>query len=395
MSAQGARSLGRAALTFLASAALAALAACGPRSEAAPQSEQPAASAGAPGTVTVDDKMRAAITVATVTARESAGQLSLAGRVQFDEDRIARVLAPVAGQVVDLHVKVGDRVSKGQVLCAIASRDAASAVAEYVESQKDLELAEKTATMTEDLYQHEAASRIALQQAQNDLAKARSRVARTTEALRVLGLRADGTGARSDGRVPILAPIAGAVIERKVTEGQFEQADATPMITVADASVVWVVGDVFERDLHLVSIGQSVSITATAYPGETFRGRIDYISDSIDPATRSAKIRVSVPNPGGRLKPEMFAAIAVDVVARGESQAVTTIPASAVFVEDGRSYVYAEIGARTFARRVIQVSPAEGSGDSVRRVLDGLKAGDRIVVSGALLLRQQEDKRAG
>ncbi len=132
-----------------------------------------------------------------------------------------------------------------------------------------------------------------------------------------------------------------------------------------------------------------------------FHGRVNYISDSIDPATRSAKVRVSVSNPGARLKPEMFASISLDIASvspgsPGAARArVVTIPASAIFVEDGRTFVYAEVGARTFARRVIEVSPADGPGDGTRRVVDGLKPGDRIVVNGALLLRQQEDKRAG
>ena len=177
-----------------------------------------------------------------------------------------------------------------------------------------------------------------------------------------------------------------------MTEGQFAQSDSTPIITVADVSVVWVVGDLFERDLHLVSVGQSAAITTAAYPGETFRGRVDYISDTIDPATRSAKVRISVANYGGRLKPEMFAAISLDVAAHARAM---TIPTSAVFVEDGRTYVYAELGPRTYARRAIEVSPGDGAGSGVRRVVDGLKAGDRIVIAGALLLRQQEDKRAG
>src|SRR5439155_6060391 len=115
------------------------------------------APARSPGTVTVDPKMLASIVVGAVADRESAAALAIAGRVQFDEDRLARVLPPVAGQIVDLHVKVGDRVRKGEPLCAIASRDAAAAVGEYLESQKDLELAEKTAAMTADLFEYEAA----------------------------------------------------------------------------------------------------------------------------------------------------------------------------------------------------------------------------------------------
>jgi len=240
--------------------------------------------------------------------------------------------------------------------------------------------------MTEDLFQHEAASRMAMQQAQSDLAKARSRVARTEEALRVLGLSPTDDLARFNGRVPIVSPIGGVAIDRKVTEGQFVQSDSTPMVTVADLSTVWVLGDVFERDLHLVSVGQPVHIATTAYPGETFAGRVNYISDSIDPATRAAKVRVSVANPHTRLKPEMYATVSVDVASR---ERAVVVPADAVFTEESQMFVFVEKSAGTFVRRPVVV--AEGEGND-RRVVSGLKAGERVVTDGALLLRQEERK---
>ncbi|MFI5178087.1 MAG: efflux RND transporter periplasmic adaptor subunit [Vicinamibacterales bacterium] len=369
-----------------------AAAACG-RSEvvAAPPAAgaDAAKPAGREREIAIDAKMLASLTVEPIAEQDMTNVLAIAGKIQFDEDRLARVLVPVAGQVVDLHVKVGDPVRKGQVLCAISSREAATAVGEHIESHKDLELAEKTAAMTEDLFQHEAASRIALQQAQSDLAKARSRVARTDEALRVLGLGEEPDAAHFNGRVPIAAPIGGSVIERKVTEGQFVQSDSTPVITIADLSTVWVIGDLFERDLRLASVGQPASVTTAAYPGERFSGRVDYISEAIDPVSRTAKVRVSVANPNGRLKPEMFAAISLDVA---ERERVVTVPSSALFTEDGRTFVYVEASAGRFARRAVEVAPGDGP---ARRVLSGLRAGDRVVVDGALLLRQEEEQRAG
>jgi cobalt-zinc-cadmium efflux system membrane fusion protein len=334
--------------------------------------------------------MLSSISVATLAERDSASTLAIAGKVQFDEDRLARVLTPLAGQVVDLRVKVGDAARKGERLCAISSRDAAAAIGEQIESRRDLELAEKNAAMTEDLFEHEAASKIALQQVQNDLAKARARVDRTEEALKVLGLsgREDVSGGSAGwGRVPIPSPITGVVIERKITEGQFVQSDSTPILTVANLDAVWVMGDVFERDLRFVTTGQLAAVTATAYPGERFQGRVNYISDSIDPATRTAKVRVSVANPGGRLKPEMFAAVELHVA---ERQHALTVPIAAVFTEDGRSYVFVEAGHARFERRAVEIESGDGAD---RRVSSGLRRGDRVVVGGALLLRQEEVQR--
>ena len=341
------------------------------------------------GPVSLDPKMLAAIRIEAVVEREIADVFAVAAKVQFDEERVARIVVPLGGQVIDLRVKVGDAVRRGDALCAINSREAAASVGEYIEARKDVELAEKTAAMTEDLFAHEAASRIAMQQAQSDLAKARSRAARTEESLRVLGLNPRDDLAEFNGRLPITAPLTGIVIDRRVTAGQFVQSDGTPIMTIADLSTVWVVGDVFERDLQRVSPGQTASITTAAYPGETFHGRVNYISDSIDAATRTAKVRVSVANPGGRLKPEMFASVSLDLEAHNR---VMLVPADAVFTEDGRAFVYTEVGSGTFARRAVDVSQSEGP---LRRVLAGLRPGDRVVVDGALLLRQREQRRAG
>lgn len=340
------------------------------------------------GSIGIDARMRTSIKVEPVAERRSVTVLAIAGKVQFDEDRVARVLVPLAGQLVDLRVKVGDTARKGEPLFSINSREAAAAVAEHIESHKDLELAEKTAAMTDDLFAHEAASRIAVQQAQSDLAKARSRVARTEEALRVLGLPDDLDFAAFNGRVPVVSPIAGVVIDRRVTQGQFVQSDSTPVVTVANLSEVWVVGDVFERDLHAVSIGQTALITTAAYPGERFEGRVNYISDAIDPATRTAKVRVSVPNRDGRLKPEMFASVSLNVE---ENDRVMMVPSEAVFTEEGKSYVYVEAGANRFTRRPIDIGSGEGP---LRLVRSGLRAGERVVVDGAILLRQEEAKQA-
>ncbi|OLE85472.1 MAG: hypothetical protein AUF76_00620 [Acidobacteria bacterium 13_1_20CM_2_65_9] len=358
---------------------------------AAPDTGVVAAPTEGDGTIALDPKMRASIRVDMIAERDTASALAIAGKVQFDEDRVAHVLAPLAGRVVDLRVKVGDTTRKGQMLCAIGSREAAAVVGEHIEGRKDLELAEKNAAMTQDLFEHEAASRMALQQAQNDLAKARARVARTEEALRMLGLAGHDDLPPVDavrGRVPIVSPIAGVVIERKVTEGQFVQSDSTPILTVGNLDTVWVVGDVFERDLRLVTVGQTASITTAAYPGDRFQGRVNYISPAIDPATRTAKVRVSVDNPRGRLKPEMFAAIDLHVDAH---ERALTVPTAAIFMETGRSYVYVEVSPGRFARRPIEVV---SGGGTERGVLSGLRAGDRVVVDGVLLLRQEEQQRS-
>ena len=370
-------------------AAIVAIAGCGGAGGAQGATEAPAAPPAKDDAVLIDRTMLASIKVDAVAERPITSVLSIAGKVQFDEDRIVHLIPPIAGQVVGLRVKVGDRVHAGDTICAISSREAAQAVGEYFESRTDLDLAEKQAAITRDLYEHDAASRVALQQSETDLGKAQARFARTAEALRVLGLAAEHDLKRFNGRLPITSPIDGAVVERKVTEGQFVQPDPAPMVTIANLETVWAMGDLFERDLRFVTRGLHAAVTTAAYPGESFHGRVDYISDSIDPATRTAKVRVAVVNPAGRLKPEMFVTVVLDVA---DTARAIVVPASAVFAEQGRTFVYVDRGGGRFARRAITIAQDQGAD---RRVLSGLQAGERVVVDGVLLVRQEEQQRAG
>jgi cobalt-zinc-cadmium efflux system membrane fusion protein len=302
--------------------------------------------------------------------------------VQFNEDRTARILAPLPGQALDLQVRVGDPIEKDQLLFSIKSREVASLVTDYLESQRDVDLAQKTYNMNKDLFEHQAASRISLQQAESDLAKANTHVARGEEALRVLGI--DPKEAVKDGGlrslVPVRSTMAGTLIERNLTPGQFVQGDGTALLTIADLSTVWVLVDVFERDIHLVRTGQKVQVVAVAYPDRRFTASIERIGDKVDPDSRTLKVRLLVSNPNGLLKPEMFITASLEL---SEGGAALTVPSTAVFTQDGKSYVFAAIGDRRFERRQIAAAPdAEGR----LRVTSGLRAGDIVVTDGAMLL---------
>ena len=334
----------------------------------------------------IDASMLSQIKVERVGETLLPSLLAATGKVQFNEDQMARILTPVNGQVQQLNVKVGDAVQKNERLFFLKSREVAAAVTEHLEDHKDLDLAEKNYAMTKDLFEHQAASRIALQQSESDLAKAKARVARTEEALRVLGLRVEENDLSGElsSLIPITAPLGGTIIERRVTDGQFVQPDSNPLLIIADLSSVWVLADIFERDLHRVHVGQKAEVRTEAYPEQQFLARVSRISDVIDPATRTVKVRFLVSNPGALLKPEMFASVTLIL---NESARGLTIPAKALFSEGGRNYVYLRSGELEFSRRQVEVATEESSR---LRVTSGLNAGDQVVTQGALLLRQQE-----
>jgi cobalt-zinc-cadmium efflux system membrane fusion protein len=368
------------------------LTACRGSDPAAAPAPPPSAAAAArePG-VRLDEAQRSQIKVEAVSTNGTVDVIQATGTVEFNADRMARILSPVSGQVQELRLNVGDEVRQGQTLFVLSSREIAAAVADRLAAQKDLDLSEKTFAMTKDLFDHEAASRMALQQSENDLAKARAKVAQSEEVLRVLGF--DDPAVRDSATVPsrmaIRAPISGTITERPITNGQFVGTDSTPLMVIADLASVWVQADIFERDIHSITAGQKADVTTAAYPDDHFSAQVARIGTVVDAQTRTAKMRFVVANPGQRLKPGMFTSATLQLP---QSSAGLTTPAKAVFVENGKSYVYAQAAPDRFARR--EVATVAGSGDRVR-VTSGLAAGDRIVVDGVLLLRAIETDDAG
>ena len=335
--------------------------------------------------VNLESGMMANIKVEQLSEKVLPSTFTATGKVNFNEDQMARILAPVAGQIIDLRAKVGDSVARGQTLFYINSRDAASAISEHLENRKDLELAEKHFALTKDLYDHQAASLVSLQQAEGDLAKAKTRAARSVKVLQVLGLNPNEDG--MEARISVKTPLNGKVVERSVTEGQFVQPDSNPLMIIADLASLWVLADIYENDLHRIRVGQKAEVTTAAYPDERFMATISRISDVVDPTTRTVKVRFLVSNPAARLKPEMFASVKIFL---GEAGTALTLPASAVFTENGKNYVYVQTGTTEFTRRTVEVSP-DPSGRL--RVTSGLKAGERVVSERAMLVHQQGSQK--
>ena len=217
--------------TIVLAAIIAAASAC--RRDAVPETRASAASPS-PSTATtaattreptvrLDPSQLAQIKIEPLSEHSSGDVIHTTGTVEFNADRMARILPPVPGQVQGLRVNVGDDVRQGDTLFVLSSREIASAVADRAASQKDRDLSEKTFAVTQDLFEHGAASRISMQQAENDLAKARAKVAQAEEVLRVFGFddAALENAAALPSRIAIRAPIAGTVIERTITNGQF------------------------------------------------------------------------------------------------------------------------------------------------------------------------------
>lgn len=323
------------------------------------------------------------VKIEELVPRDAAPTISLTGRITFDEDRTQRVATPIDGRATAILAKLGDRVKPGQSLIELSSPQVGQLQADAQKTQQDLMLAQKTADRVHRLKVDGAVSEKEVGQAEADLQKAKSDVGRTAAQLRSIGISASDPAVA----VSIRAAVAGTVVERNVLVGQEVRADATtPLMTVTNLDTVWVNADVYEQDLGLVSSGAVVDVRVPAYPGDTFAGTVAHLGDVVDPTSRTVKLRCVVPNPGGKLKPEMFAKIAL---AETSGKKVLVMPARAVLNEAGKLRVIIVEG-NLFRAVTVEVGPeVEGR----VRVLGGLKAGDKIVTDGALFLKHDIDNR--
>ena len=321
------------------------------------------------------------------------------GRISVNPNRVSRVLPPVQGRVLEVMVRLGDHVERGQPLLSLDSPDADAAVSTYLQAEATERQAKFALTKSEtdylrakDLYEHQAVSEKDLYGAQNDLMQAKAN-AETSRALSEQSLRKlELLGLKpSQFRQPTLvrAPLAGRVLEVNVTPGEYRGAvsshsDTTtaPMMTVADLSTVWMSSDVPEPSIRLIRVGEEVQITLVAFPGEILRGRVARIGDMLDPQTRALKVHVDLPNPAGRFRPEMFGSIRHS----GDVRPRPVVPLAAIVQEYGHSVVFLERSPGRFERRQVTTGPASGD---VVPVLSGLQADDRVVVGGAILLKGQ------
>ena len=332
------------------------------------------------------------IVVEAAQLKPIVGELSLPGKVQYSEDRYAKISSPVVGRVVEVRAKLGDKVAAGQVLLSIESADFSAAYSDFVKAESDLNLAKRNYELAKDLYETKALSKKDLVQAENDYLKAQAEFKRARGrllALRVPASELDKPRAERliTSRFDLKSPLTGTVVERNVTVGQMVGADPTQMLyTIADLNVLQVVAEVYERDLSSVSKEAPVTVTVEAYPDETFSGTIVYVGDVVDPTTRTIKVRCNVTNRDLKLKPEMFARVRLKV---GSSTPVLAVPKEAVIELAGQAFVFVQSADGRYVRRPVVTGTI--SGDTIQ-IREGLQAGERVVVKGALLLKGEQEK---
>ena len=310
------------------------------------------------------------------------------GTVSPDVNRTIHVTSLGSGRVVDLKVRLGDQVRKGQTLLVISSPDLASAFADFEKAKADEALSHKALDRAQMLYERGAIAAKDLEVAEDAEDKAKVDLNTADHRVHILG----GDPSRPSPLLELRAPVSGTIVEQNVAGSEgVKSLDNTPnLFTIADLAEVWVVCDVFENDLGEVHVGDSAEIRLNAFPDRIFKGRVADISRVLDPNTRSAKVRVVLGNPDGSLRPGMFA------VATFRSRKLTdrvVVPATAVMRLHDKDWVFQKEGDKRF--RKIEVVADGLAPDGMLEIRQGVRPGDELVINALEFSTEVAEKRPG
>jgi cobalt-zinc-cadmium efflux system membrane fusion protein len=324
------------------------------------------------GTVQVDRPEQ--FLLATVEERPTADELHVTGTVTPAVNRSVPVLSLAGGRAVDIRAKLGDEVSKGQVLLVIDSPDVSQAFSDYQKAQADEAFAKQQLARAQDLFNHGATSKQELDAAENAEKKAGVDVRTTQQRITVLGADLNNPSPL----ISLRAPISGSIVEQNVTSGTgVRSLDNSPnLFTIADLSDVWLLCDVFENDLHRVHLGDSAEVRLNAFPDRVFSGHVGNISTVLDPTTRTAKVRLELANPGGLMRTGMFATATFH---SRTQQLRPTVPTTAILRLHDKDWVFVPLGGNRFRRLEVQAGPAGSGGSQV--ILSGLSPGGKIIAN--------------
>lgn len=375
----------KAGYLLIAIAIIAALAGCSHQNTPGKGAEgyQDGAASDKAGLFTVPSDQMQHLQVITLAPTTWPRVLRLPGTVAFNGFQTTPVITQVGGPVSRILVSPGQRVQQHQPLLFVSSPDYSQLRANYLKTRDAHSLAHKNYVRAQDLYAHHAIAERDLQAAESAEVQAQADLQAAEQSLRVLGIPKPDTLVEhpTSPEVPVIAPIAGEVVERLCAPGQVILAGQTQCFTISNTSTVWVLANVYQNQLAYVHVGDPVVISTDAYKQE-FHGRISYMGAALDPASRTLQARIDTQNVNGLLKKDMY--VTATVVA-GEIKEALLVPDSAVLRDsENMPFVYVETTANQFARRPVQLGESK---DGKTQIVSGAKAGEKIAGDGSLFLQ--------
>ena len=341
----------------------------------------------------------AGITVGAAEIRPLRTQIETTGSVDFDQRRFAHVSPRVGGRVEAALAEIGDVVRSGQVLARVDSIELGEAIVEYLQAKARAELARETFERERGLFADRISSEQEMLSAQASAREADAALRGAEEHLHLLGISDDhvrglGYDQPRASIYEVRAPFAGTIVERHVTLGEIVEPQSQ-LFEIADLSRLWVWIDVFERDLARVHLDDDVEIHVDTYPEIGFAGKVVFLGNQIETESRTARARIEVPNPEGRLRPGMFARVRISdphaADGKAESVSVLAVPEGALQREGNAYLVFVALGDGKFESRKVRTGRR---GDGFVEILDGLSAGEAVAVSGTFVLKSEASKES-
>ncbi len=345
-------------------------------------------------TIAADSPQKSALAI-EVAQPVKKSVIRVTGRLAWYEDATVRIFASVAGRVDKICAQIGQKAAVDDTLATIASPDFGQAQADASRALADVKLSERTLIRLRDLFAHGAAAQKDVEAAEDDFSAKRSENERAQARLRLYG----ATAGSVDGLYSLKSPVGGTVVDMTINPGQEVRPDQmlanapnlfAPLFIVSDPKRLAVQLDVTELEVGSLKVGQPLHVRSRAFPDKVFNGRLELISDSLDPQTRMVKVRGIVDNSEGLLKAEMYVSVEVeDGGSRaGDQSAPVEIPVNAVFSKDNQHFVFIEKSPGEYQRRAVEVGKEH---DGRMSIADGLTAGERIVSEGCLLLQSMTE----
>jgi len=336
----------------------------------------------------VETQKQNGVIVVAAQKQRLGGVISATGKVEANADRIAHVSPRISGKIVAVRASLGDSVSAGQILATLDSVELGEAINRYHQSRTRLALAQSNMDRIKALVEKKIAARKDILQAETDYRMAQTELHTDEERLSLYGVSASDLAGDKHKRplLPVRSPIVGIITEKHAIVGELSDPSKS-LYTVADLSSVWVLVDINEKDLAKVRKGQGAIVSVGAFPDLKLKGRIAYIADLVDEATRTVKARVEVSNPGRKLKPEMFAS--VELALPADTPPVLAVPEDAFQELEGKKVLFVTEDGTEFEPRKVELGRASGG---MAEVVAGLKEGERYAAKGSFLLKSEMQK---
>lgn len=382
--------------TLVLALATAGLVACGDDTKAPAAAASAAAPAAAvsnddPLQVTAPTELGQRLKLGTVDRALVAEPLQVVGRVDFDEQSVARVGASVTGRITEIHVQPGQRVGAGTVLAQLHSTELGTAQLAYLKARAQRELAASAAERAKLLLAADVIGSAEAQRRQSELQVAEVEQRAAADQLRVMGVSPSAIAATaSSGAInstsSVVSTVHGVVVERKVNKGQVVQ-PADVMFTVADLARVWVVAQVPEALAGRVQVGQDVDIEIPSNGVQPVQAKLAWVADIVNPETRTVMVRAEIDNPKRLLKPAMLATMRITPLPVDR----LVVPSAAVVRESDADHVFVRLRDNTFRLQPVKLGAESGQ---VRVVESGLKGGETVVIDGAFHLNNERNRAA-